>query len=631
MRLRLFLSVTWLSFLAVAASGRTLDVGPLVADVHEVWTPAAPGPILALDERVVPLVAGDEDATVPSVVAVATTAGRGRIVAVIDGFFNSNALGLFDNRRFALNTIGWLAQRPSRRLVITRGHREWFGPAESQALQEELRRQGYTTVLWEGAVSSIVLGNAAVVIIGTAWGSFTPAEMAALDGFVDTGGGLLLAGLGWSWEPYNPPYTLDDYPMNVLAEPYGFRWIDGGVFDPTNQHEGSAVFRTFGSEIRCATPPQAMDCIRTVTAAHSNGLPLFLKRYRTEQLDYLRSLLTLRAVTVGSPSLDAPRKQIDDFFAELIATYPQYFRKDARYNPATENILAWWREGMYRSLIDAVPLTADRRVEIATRLSLTGRYADLWNEFSVLLLDNTSLDERQKQFLYELHTLVPAGLHNLRSISVRDKLGEPPVPEIPLYGRDGSVNIFGGAVGAASENSFPPDVAPGMADVFCLVAVHELNHVVDANYIEHHSALRDRKRALVQAAGTDPRNYLRSMFAPGLFAAAPQEFFASISNEWFTDSAKTLELGLVRFRSGLRHPLEQALFMAEVYSLGGDRTYLYALDTQGNLYRGEATLGRAPQGNIVLLQMPEGRYEFEWDRSGNLTAANYTPRNARPR
>jgi YD repeat-containing protein len=121
------------------------------------------------------------------------------------------------------------------------------------------------------------------------------------------------------------------------------------------------------------------------------------------------------------------------------------------------------------------------------------------------------------------------------------------------------------------------------------------------------------------------------MFAPGLFAAAPQEFFASISNEWFTDSAKTLELGLVRFQSGLRHPLEQALFMAEVYSLGGDRTYLYALDTQGNLYRGEATLGRAPQGNIVLLQMPEGRYEFEWDRSGNLTAANYTPRNARPR
>ena len=38
----------------------------------------------------------------------------------------------------------------------------------------------------------------------------------------------------------------------------------------------------------------------------------------------------------------------------------------------------------------------------------------------------------------------------------------------------------------------------------------------------------------------------------GFFADNPQEFFASIANQWFCDSAKTVELGAVRFAAGRR-------------------------------------------------------------------------------
>lgn len=115
-------------------------------------------------------------------------------------------------------------------------------------------------------------------------------------------------------------------------------------------------------------------------------------------------------------------------------------------------------------------------------------------------------------------------------------------------------------------------------------------------------------------------NYLRSMLPDGYFIESPQEFFASISNQWFTDSAKTIELGLLRFDAGHPHPLNQALFFAEVYSQGKDKTFFYSSDTAGNIERFDVPLSRDQYGHINGLTFHHKQYKFKLDEQGNVLA-----------
>jgi len=39
-----------------------------------------------------------------------------------------------------------------------------------------------------------------------------------------------------------PAFSQDDYPMNKLGEPFGIRWIDGYISDPTDNHDGQPIF-----------------------------------------------------------------------------------------------------------------------------------------------------------------------------------------------------------------------------------------------------------------------------------------------------------------------------------------------------------------------------------------------------
>jgi hypothetical protein len=114
------------------------------------------------------------------------------------------------------------------------------------------------------------------------------------------------------------------------------------------------------------------------------------------------------------------------------------------------------------------------------------------------------------------------------------------------------------------------------------------------------------------------------MFPDCTFVSAPQEFFASISNQWFADSEKTVELGLVRFDAGYLDPINQALFFAEVYSLGGDSTFSYHITPAGNISRQTVPLSRDEHGHINELVMGGLRYSFERDEAGNVVAYGVT-------
>ena len=72
-------------------------------------------------------------------------------------------------------------------------------------------------------------------------------------------------------------------------------------------------------------------------------------------------------------------------------------------------------------------------------------------------------------------------------------------------------------------------------------------------------------------------------------------------NPGITDSHHTLRLGLKRFDDGRTHRLNQALFMAETYSVGGSTSRFYTLDTEGTLTVRSVPVSRDEWGRIRTL------------------------------
>jgi len=264
-------------------------------------------------------------------------------------------------------------------------------------------------------------------------------------------------------------------------------------------------------------------------------------------------------------------------------------------------------------------LTDEIKSQIASSIGLTGWYLDIWNEFSVLLLDNTALTSGQLGFIYAYLNAIPTGLHNLRSIWVTGNLGTTD-PQVSLFGAGSDINIFGTELGAIQGNEFPADVPPGYSDCFCITLVHEVNHIVHAYYICRNLSLLTRHDGLITRAGIDHMNYLRSMLPDGFFVSAPQEFFASTAHQWFTNSSLTLKLALTRFDNGYREPVNQFLLFAEVYSRGGDTTLFYTLDTQGNILRREVPIIRDESGRTTAVIDGQSMYTFSLDEGGHVTA-----------
>ncbi len=110
-------------------------------------------------------------------------------------------------------------------------------------LPSQLAAWGYDVKTLPGVIDDTALDGSNVLIVGNAWGDFTPAEVAAIDRFVSRGGGLLAAGLGWSWQESSalPDFAcpgraagqniteIATYPMNRLFEPFGMQWTANPV------------------------------------------------------------------------------------------------------------------------------------------------------------------------------------------------------------------------------------------------------------------------------------------------------------------------------------------------------------------------------------------------------------------
>jgi type 1 glutamine amidotransferase len=110
-------------------------------------------------------------------------------------------------------------------------------------LPDDLEEWGYTVGEISGVIDDASLRDASVLIIGNAWGNLSKPEIDAIQRFVARGGGLLAAGLGWSWrqsstqpslicEGQSAGQDVNDmatYPMNRMGEAFGMQWTDAVI------------------------------------------------------------------------------------------------------------------------------------------------------------------------------------------------------------------------------------------------------------------------------------------------------------------------------------------------------------------------------------------------------------------
>lgn len=188
------------------------------------------GGVIEIDEYWVPLV------TVPDqgVFVAGRVYGEGRVLAV----GHENFLTYVDKNNESLFlelSLDWLlpADKESK-IYLTHNNLETlprYNAAGYNKLRSDLLAAQFDLSPEELPFAQ-ALQTASLVIVPNAWADFTDAEIAAIEEHVFYGGGLLVAGLGWSWRDFGPhglenrSDAISVYPMNRLMANFGVQWSD---------------------------------------------------------------------------------------------------------------------------------------------------------------------------------------------------------------------------------------------------------------------------------------------------------------------------------------------------------------------------------------------------------------------
>lgn len=214
--MRILLAI--LSLIAVAACAQT-DREALLDGVTQIAGPGLPGAVCVFGPTAFPVVVGKEGGQQEAVVA-AGTAGASHCVAFgHTGYLDAPAMAIADTGRLMLNAVRWCAggQEPKVVGVGVDGLIEW------------LKQQGIAAQTLAGPDWPGKLGDANVLIFRPAQAN-APAELAAIQGFMERGGGLIGATTGWGWLQLNPTKQRPaDIPGHRLMEKAGVLWADGGL------------------------------------------------------------------------------------------------------------------------------------------------------------------------------------------------------------------------------------------------------------------------------------------------------------------------------------------------------------------------------------------------------------------
>ena len=391
-------------------------------------------------------------------------------------------------------------------------------------------------------------------------------------------------------------------------------------------------------------------------ADHGDPLGLALKDDEALRGEVFGALRALQNDLGRGFLTDAARRELLRSLLALAEEHPGTLRR-ARRDPEVDPFGTPLFGQFTVVLKNAAPDSAQGRRTVARALGEAEGYARLLVDLGVVFVDNARASEAQLEAMHEVLSAMPEDVWDVEVVGVADWVG-PGAKNPGVKGRSG-VNIFAMDLGVR-ENSFGPDSPRrGVTDVYLICLAHEVAHNMldtvgrrrrpelfrrkfqglqraagDA-VVFHEDLIRGMDRSATRARfrelglwdGEDNtwdaawtryfhegRRFDRSHIRGNVefFLKAPQEAFATLANQWFTDSELMVEFAKVRFDAGHAACADQMLLIAEYLSDGGASVPAYHLTPGGEFTDGTLQLRRDPQGRIKELRGEALRARFSY-------------------
>jgi hypothetical protein len=258
-------------------------------------------------------------------------------------------------------------------------------------------------------------------------------------------------------------------------------------------------------------------------------------------------------------------EKIYQFYSGLFESQSVILHADKPLAGETLNLYGPLKTQVFCNLAGLVKLNPKYKSQVQSLINLGSTKEStsklfLWNTYGLLISDNEFLNSTTLDLSKKVLNVVDNNYHQVIHFSTSAMSQLYPIGHISGF------NVFSVNFGQQNENGFPSDFPPFPSDFYYLVFVHELNHNVDVYFLNKNERLRNYKNTILKLAGVNKENYLRNMFENGFFQNSPQEFFASISNMYFSNSIKTLEVAIKRYQGGNKNQINQFLLFANVYS-----------------------------------------------------------------
>ncbi len=220
-------------FLFVFDSSFSQSPGDIVLNVDTIWPGGTPGTLNLLNPNVVPLASSRACSPPVDHFAAAVQYQNGKVFVVAhEGILANQSIIEKDNLTFIENAIDWISPGPNSTVSLKQG---WVNTGNSSVLQSSLTNNGHTFTTI-ATISAASLANTDILILGNDWNGnadYTSMELSAIDNFVANGGGLLIAGLGWSY-----PGGVSQYPMNSVSQLFGIAFTTNFINDNLSLFNG---------------------------------------------------------------------------------------------------------------------------------------------------------------------------------------------------------------------------------------------------------------------------------------------------------------------------------------------------------------------------------------------------------
>lgn len=400
---------TTISLVAASAVAGERDVAELLDGVAEIGAPGVPGPLCVFGEKAFPVVAGGSGDHREPVVAAARM-GKGRVVAFgHTDYLDGRALERADTGRLVENAVRWAAgtmtTKPAKIRVAVR---------QKRGLADFLRKRGIEAESLEGTDWQARLGQFDVLCCGT--GSRSDRSVAALAEFINGGGGLVAADLGWGWLQLNRGKDLSQHPGNRVLAPAGILWADGHL-----ERTSAGGFAATGAPSPLLHAARALDAVassaggkaagdskdiaqavavvtraarslppddklfrpqlRALQEKHKTAAIPTRKRPITDKQPLGRLLLTLQIEE--TKDLPPDQTKADPAAAEFPGTVPADAKKVARSVPVNTEVPRWHSTGLYAAPGQVITVeTPETAAGKGLRLRIGAHTDRLWNKTS---------------------------------------------------------------------------------------------------------------------------------------------------------------------------------------------------------------------------------------------------------